>query len=283
MIDENGINLNTGESYDEFVEKFKPKKTTDDCYTPPEIYQTILDWACEEYGIDPAKVVRPFFPGGDYEKYDYPADCVVLDNPPFSILSKICGFYLDRGINFLLFAPSLTCLSGRQNTMKMNHLICECDIVYANGAVVRTSFVTSYGGDTVAQTCPELTRRVNAAVERLRKGTTRQLPKYEYPDHVVTAAIMQRWAKYGVEFSVKRQDCTPIYSMDAQRPHKKTIFGGGLLLSERAAAERAAAERAAAERAAAERAAAERAAAERAAAHIWELSPRELEIIRGLG
>ena len=24
-----------GESYEEFVEKFKPKKTTDDCYTPP--------------------------------------------------------------------------------------------------------------------------------------------------------------------------------------------------------------------------------------------------------
>ena len=25
------------ETYEEFVEKFKPKKTTDDCYTPPEI------------------------------------------------------------------------------------------------------------------------------------------------------------------------------------------------------------------------------------------------------
>lgn len=24
-----------GETYEEFVEKFKPKKTTDDCYTPP--------------------------------------------------------------------------------------------------------------------------------------------------------------------------------------------------------------------------------------------------------
>ena len=24
------------ESYEEYVEKFKPKKTTDDCYTPPE-------------------------------------------------------------------------------------------------------------------------------------------------------------------------------------------------------------------------------------------------------
>ncbi len=25
------------EDYDAFVEKFKPKKTTDDCYTPPEV------------------------------------------------------------------------------------------------------------------------------------------------------------------------------------------------------------------------------------------------------
>ena len=26
------------ESYEDFVEKFKPKKTTDDCYTPPGVY-----------------------------------------------------------------------------------------------------------------------------------------------------------------------------------------------------------------------------------------------------
>ena len=47
-------------TYDEFVEKFKPKKTTDDCYTPPGIYAVVRDWACREYGIDPAKIVRPF-------------------------------------------------------------------------------------------------------------------------------------------------------------------------------------------------------------------------------
>ena len=46
-------------TYDEFVEKFKPKKTTDDCYTPPSVYAVIRDWACNEYGIDPAKIVRP--------------------------------------------------------------------------------------------------------------------------------------------------------------------------------------------------------------------------------
>jgi hypothetical protein len=94
-----------GETYEEFTEKFKPKKTTDDCYTPPSIYAVIRDWACKEYGIDPAKIVRPFYPGGDYEHYDYPEGAVVLDNPPFSILSKICTFYLDRGIPFFLFAP----------------------------------------------------------------------------------------------------------------------------------------------------------------------------------
>ena len=41
------------ESYEEYVEKFKPKKTTDDCYTPPEVYEVIKDWVCRRYGTDP--------------------------------------------------------------------------------------------------------------------------------------------------------------------------------------------------------------------------------------
>ena len=84
-------------SYEEFVEKFKPKKTTDDCYTPPGIYAVVRDWACKEYGIDPDKIVRPFYPGGDYEHYDYPEGAVVLDNPPFSILAKITAFLSGAG------------------------------------------------------------------------------------------------------------------------------------------------------------------------------------------
>ena len=31
--------------YQEFVNKFKTKKTTDDCYTPPEIYAVVRNWA----------------------------------------------------------------------------------------------------------------------------------------------------------------------------------------------------------------------------------------------
>ncbi len=34
-------------NYEEFVEKFKPKKTTDDCYTPPIIYDAVLNWVRE--------------------------------------------------------------------------------------------------------------------------------------------------------------------------------------------------------------------------------------------
>ena len=81
----------------------------------------IRDWACKEYGIDPAKIVRPFYPGGDYEHYDYPEGAVVLDNPPFSILTKICTFYLDRKIPFFLFAPSLTCFAGTKIFDRMCH------------------------------------------------------------------------------------------------------------------------------------------------------------------
>ena len=262
-----------GESYEEFVEKFKPKKTTDDCYTPPSIYAVIRDWACKEYGIDPSKIVRPFYPGLDYEHYDYPEGAVVLDSPPFSILSKVCAFYLDKGIPFFLFAPSLTCFSDRTIFMQMNHIICDAGITYENGAVVRTSFVTSYGGDIVAQTSPELTALINAEGKRLRRETVRQLPKYAYHDHVVSSALMQRYACRGIDFKIRRGDCVQIACLDAQKPEKKAIFGSGLLLSDRLAAEHATVKKAAAEKA----------AAEKAAATVWQLSEREKEVIAGLG
>ena len=254
--------------YDAFVDKFKPKKTTDDCYTPPLIYETIKNWACEKYGIDPAKIVRPFYPGGDYERFQYEEDSVVLDNPPFSILSKICEFYLDRNIPFFLFAPSLTAFSGKSVCMRMNHIVCDADITYENGAVVRTAFVTSYGGDVVAQSAPDLCKAISEAGEILRREKRAELPKYSYPDHVLTAAMLQKYSKYGVDFSVRRSDCVRISSLDSQRAYGKNVFGSGLLLSDSAAAEKAAAEKA---------------AAEKAAVTIWELSEREKEIISRLG
>lgn len=250
------------EDYDGFVEKFKPKKTTDDCYTPPEVYAVVLDYVRERWGVEEADVVRPFWPGGDFEAFEYHDGCVVVDNPPFSILARIQEFYIDRGIRFFLFAPSLTCLSGR-NCMEVDHIVCDCKVTYENGAVVHTGFVTNLDEENVLESDPELGRRLNEANNARLRNTSKTLPKYNYPYDVITAASAQWLAAHGTQFRVSRRDACRISALDEQRERGKGIFGGGLLLSKAAAAERAAAERAAAER--------------------WHLSERELEIQRMLG
>lgn len=86
------------EDYDSFVEKFKPKRTTDDCHSPPEMYAVVLDYTRERWDVEEADAMGPFWPGGGCEAFEYPEGCVVVDNPPFSILAKIQAFYLERGI-----------------------------------------------------------------------------------------------------------------------------------------------------------------------------------------
>ena len=243
------------EEYKQFVNKFKPKKTTDDCYTPDNIYEAVLDWAAKKYGFDKAKVVRPFWPGGDYEREEYPDGCCVVDNPPFSILAQIMDFYSRRRVRFFLFAPTLTLLAGRRRDAC--YIAVGACITYANGADVNTSFVTNLD-DAQLRSAPELYRRVKAQNDANERAAHKELPRYSYPDEVLTAAAAYHYSQYGIDYRLAREDCIFIPAMDAQRSAGKSIFGGGLLLSERAAAERAAATR-------------------------WKLSERELEIVRHLG
>lgn len=134
-------------------------------------------------------------------------------------------------------------------------------ITYENGAKVPTSFVTNMDDRSIrVRTAPALYQAVKAADDENTKAGKKSLPKYEYPDHILTAAMAQRWCKYGVEYSLSVQDSRPIDALDAQKARGLSIFGNGFLLSSSAAAERAATERAATERAAAEK---------------WELSERE--------
>lgn len=275
MITENNGQLNLLEDnaeYAAFVEKFKPKLTTDDCYTPEPMYNAIRDWACREYGVDPSKIVRPFYPGGDYEHYDYPEDCFVLDNPPFSILKQIVAFYCGRGVRFFLFAPGLTSL-GTIRDLDATLLAVGGQITYENGAEVGTSFITNMEPGVLVRSVPELTDVIKAADREYAATIRKSVPKYSYPPEVVTAAMMNYLSIHHTPFKIMRRDACFIRKLDAQEASGKAIFGGGFLLSEKAAAEKAAAEKAAAEKAAAEKAAAER----------WHLSDREREIIRQLG
>ena len=255
--------------YDAFVEKFESKKTTDDCYTPPLVFDAVADWVANEYNVERARFVRPFYPGGNYETFPYQPGDIVVDNPPFSIMSRIINHYDKQGIPFFLFGPSLTLFNAR--CMSVTYIPADCDITYENGAVVRTGFITNL--DTcLVRSAPDLHVAVKAAMAETLKETKTQLPQYSYPDNVVTSAMVQRYSKYGIEYRLERDAAVFIRALDMQKERGKAVFGGGFLTGECAAAERAAAERAAAERAAAERAAATR----------WALSDREREIVRKL-
>ena len=267
QIDDKGQVLLFGDNpeYDAFLGKFEAKKTTDDCYTPENVYDAVLAWVRTEYELpESTPIVRPFWPGGDFEHFDYPAGCVVVDNPPFSIRAQIIDIYQRRAIRFFLFSPALTLLTMRSGVC---HIATGVSIRYENGAEVNTSFVTNLE-DCTLRTAPKLYEAIEAANRANLTAVKKHVPKYTYPDYVVTAAIAQRWCRYGVEYRLQAQDCVGVGALDAQRRAGKKIFGYGYLLSERAAAERAAAERA---------------AAERAAAEIWKLSEREKQIVSDLG
>jgi len=251
--------------YEAFVEKFKPKKTTDDCYTPEPIYEAVAEWVREEYGVPREKMLRPFWPGADYQREEYPEGCCVVDNPPFSILGKVIQWNDERKIPFFLFAPALTTFTA--NRCRCCYICTDADIVYENGANVKTNFITSLDPYRI-RSAPELYRRVKVAMERHLQAQKKQQPKYAYPNEVVLCAMVNRYSKYGIDFRIRDDECRYIEKLDCQREDGKKLFGGGYLISERAAAERAAAERA---------------AAERAAAHRWPLSEREKEIVRELG
>ena len=225
--------------YEKFISKFKAAKTTDDCYTPQPIYEAVVDYVFEKAQLpEDTEIVRPFRPNGDYTAEEYPDGCVVIDNPPFSILSKIIRFYVGRGIKFFLFAPALTLFSS--SSSYCTKVVCGVTVTYANKAKVSTSFVTNIYGDNAIICDNELYRRIKEVDDSLTAASSKELQKITYPDNVVSAALLQKIAKR----------LTYVIPADQIR-HIKTaggvaIFGGGFLLSSKAAAERAAAERAAA-------------------------------------
>lgn len=216
-----------GENYESFVEKFKPKKTTDDCYTPPLVYDAVKSWVVSHYNLQGCEIVRPFYPGGDYQNYSYSENCIVIDNPPFSILAKIKAFYLEKNIKFFLFAPHLQLFSS--NYMGIQYIVTDTDIIYENGARVNTSFVTNLGGDFI-RTEPELKGLIEQANKK--RNETKKVPKYKYPDNVISPALLGTacCVKWSIPTS---EQCYFTRSLDSQKPHKKAIFGGGFIIPDK--------------------------------------------------
>lgn len=257
------------EEYNAFLEKFEEAKTTDDCYTPPNIYEAVAEWVAKEYNLDRASFIRPFYPGGDYQKEDYTGK-IVVDNPPFSILAEIEKWYNDRGIKYFLFSPNTSVLQGGRRACAVG---VGAQITYENGAQVLTSFVTTLDENQV-RTAPDLYQTIAKIDRENTKG--RELPKYEYPPEVLTGTKLGYLSKYGQDFRAKPEEVSErISTLDSQKDTGKSIFGGGFLLSEKKAAEIKAAKEAADHFK-------DNREKEEKAPTIWELSDREWEIVKSL-
>lgn len=250
--------------YDAFVEKFKPKKTTDDCYTPEPVYLALVKFIDEKVqNLNGYNIVRPFWPGKDYRAYDYKPDDIVIDNPPFSVLSKILDYYIAYDIKFWLFAPHLTLFQYSQRRCTL--VVCNVQITYENNANVNTSFVTSlYPSEHLVNVNGELH---NIITEANRQRPKRNLSRYRYPENVVTSAELGTYiASYGKNLIINRSAATKINKLDCQRGNK-TIFGSGLLISDEAVKAKLAVEAA---------------KAVDSRQKVFELSPREKQIVEKL-
>ena len=207
------------EAYNEFVDKFKTKATTDDCFTPPEVYEAVKEWVLDRYDIDRGReIVRPFYPGGDYQNYEYPPNCIVIDNPPFSIMSEITNWYCQNKIDFFLFANHMTLFSSLKDC---NVVVVGATVTYENGAEVGTSFVTNIGEFRIS-----VASSLYDAIDQAQPKETADLNAYDYPDNVISAPRISNLAKYGIDFDIR--DCVPMSKLD----DGTGLFGKGALISD---------------------------------------------------
>ena len=152
------------EDYDGFVAKFRRKKTTDECMTPPAVYDVALQWIrthCREElrGFTP---VRPFWPDTEYTQFSYPPGCAVVDNPPFSCFASIVRWYMEHDIQFFLFYQSQTAIANIRPGVAI--VMTNVTITYANGARVNTIFITNMlQPDIALMTDPQLNAEIKEA------------------------------------------------------------------------------------------------------------------------
>lgn len=169
-----------------FVQKFRPKTTTDDCYTPPAVYDAVKNWVNENLlDLTGWLILRPFRLGGDYLRENYPDGSAVIDNPPFSIYSQIVRNYTRMGVKFFLFGPALSLFV--RDVDAVQYVICRCNITYANGAKVRTGFVHNLGGPRLCM-AGDLSDDINKA-----QHNKAAYQKFIKPSGIYSAADLMRF------------------------------------------------------------------------------------------
>lgn len=207
--------------YEGFVEKFKPLKTTDDCYTPQGVFEVVEQQVRERYkNIEKLETIRPFKPGGDYIKEDY-KNKVVIDNPPFSILSEIVKYYENNNIKYFLFAPHNTLMG-----LDVQIVLTGVSITYHNGAKVNTSFLTNLS-DCKIEYAADLSRELRNVERKNQEKKKRK--KYKYPENFIHCVSGYDIATYKNNIKIYEDEVQLIRYLNGSK-----LYGSGYALNAKA-------------------------------------------------
>lgn len=191
--------MQSSESYIEWLKKFERVNGSDECYTPPAVYDAVLRYCFDRYDIADKEVIRPFYPNGDFTKEEY-ANKVVIDNPPFSLLSQIVRFYQNRGIPFFLFCDARTALGLCR--LGTTAIFVGAQVTYDNGAVINTAFITNMEPDVLARGDCELSNAIAAV--NINKAKPQK--KYVYDERIMIFSEFQMMIKGDCSFEVRRDE-----------------------------------------------------------------------------
>ena len=217
--------------YASFVAKFTEQpKTTDDCYTPEDVYNAVVEYVGTITDMTGKCILRPFYPGGDYENAEYPDNGIVIDNPPFSMFTKIVRFYMAADIPFFLFGPGMTILQICK--YGATAVIIGKQVLFHNKAFIRMNFATNLLPDMMVVTAPTLTEALENLPSQNQKS---ELPKYRYPENVISTSMLQTIANGGIEIGIPRAASITIGGLDNHPKGKSALFGDHILAAQAAA------------------------------------------------
>ena len=214
----------------------------DECYTPPAVYDAVLDYAVERYNLQDKHIVRPFIPGGDYQKYVYDKNDVVVDNPPFSMTTKIVNWYIDHNIPFFLFINGLYGVSlSRGLHGKATVIVTNASVSFynkGNEKRIKLGFVTNLEPkNIVLRGDATLTNRLNGLVKK------KSFKRFRYPHNFLKNNDILSALQRNVELKFTTDNCLFEDNLDYHKAqtHGKSqivkLFGGGYLVNDKLYAE----------------------------------------------
>lgn len=203
--------------------------TLDECYTSPEVYDTVLKYAVERYHLQGKHVVRPFVPSGNYQHYVYDKNDVVIDNPPFSMTTKITKWYINHDIPFFLFINGQYAVSlSRGLHGKATVIATNANVSFyheSNNKVIKMGFVTNLEPkDIVLRGDVALTNKLNSLVKK------KSLNKFKYPKNIIRNSDVLTAIHRGVELQLTTNNCLFEDRLDYHKEHKLSGIVGGCYL-----------------------------------------------------